>query len=107
MVKLPQTILDAVENFAKLPGVGEKTAFRQILSLVKWDKDNLMALSNAIGQLSFVKKCSDCGLYADDERCLICESQERYTAKTLCVVETISDLIAIEKSQNFYGKKNI
>lgn len=103
MIKLPQTLIDAVENFSKLPGVGEKTAFRQILGLVKWDKENLMELSNAIGQLATIKKCSECGLYADDDKCLICETSDRYNAKTMCVVETISDLIAIEKSQNFSG----
>ncbi|MBD64142.1 MAG: recombination protein RecR [Halobacteriovoraceae bacterium] len=103
MIKLPQSIADAVENFSKLPGVGEKTAFRQIMGLVNWDPENLETLAFSIQKLSQIKKCVECGLYTETDRCAVCTSDERQDAKILCVVESISDLMAIEKSQNFNG----
>ena len=57
MAKLPSQIENAVKAFSKLPGVGEKTAFRQIMAIVKWDHGQIHELSAALGQLTEIKYC--------------------------------------------------
>ncbi|MBL7665457.1 MAG: recombination protein RecR [Bacteriovoracaceae bacterium] len=103
MVELPKHLEEVVEFFTKLPGVGEKTAFRQTLQLTNWRSEDLMAFSYALSQLTQLKKCQKCNVYTDTTVCNICASVERYEAKMLCVVETLTDFLAIEKSKNFRG----
>ncbi|MCO4755345.1 MAG: recombination protein RecR [Bacteriovoracaceae bacterium] len=103
MIKLPEAIQEVVKSFAKLPGVGEKTAFRQAMSMVQWDAEDLTLFSSAVSSLQTIKFCKGCGVFSDDEYCSVCSSDERKDNGVVCVVENISDLLAIEKSNQFKG----
>ena len=103
MIELPDSIMNSVKSFSKLPGVGEKTALRQVMNMVKWDQEDLMQFSNAITELILIKRCTECGLYSQEELCDICLDQTRQANSYMCVVENLNDLIAIEKSNDFRG----
>ena len=103
MIELPESIKQAVRSFSKLPGVGEKTALRQVMSMIAWGPSELGDFSESMRGLVEVKRCNECGLYSDDDVCEICLSESRKSESTLCVVENISDLLAIERSGTFHG----
>ncbi|MCT4642500.1 MAG: recombination mediator RecR [Bacteriovoracaceae bacterium] len=103
MIELPQSIQDCVESFSKLPGVGGKTALRQVMAMSKWQVQDLLDFSNAINELQTLNKCSECGVLSDSDICKICSNEFRKDSSVICVVENISDLMAIEKSNNFSG----
>lgn len=107
MTKLPDQIENAVKSFSKLPGVGEKTAFRQIMSIMKWEDTHIHELANALEKLCDIQYCVNCGLFAQDETCSICNNDKRLHARSICVVESISDLLAIEKSNQYFGLYHI
>ena len=107
MIELPEVIKNAVEALTKLPGVGEKTAFRMVMSMTHWKTQELSSVGNSLINLKNLKLCSECGMFADDELCSICQDGNRQSPKTLCVVENASDLMAIEKSGNFRGLYHI
>ncbi len=103
MVKLPESIINAVKSFTKIPGIGEKTALRQVMNMVRWNDGELAEFSNAVHQLKNTKRCLDCGMYAELDKCEICLDESRTHNSILCVVENISDLMAIERSKEFAG----
>lgn len=103
MIELPKQIKDSVYNFARLPGVGEKSALRQIMAMLRWSAEELSEFSNAINSLSFIKYCEDCAMFSDEKLCSICNNHYRHEAKVICVVENANDLMAIEKSGEFNG----
>lgn len=107
MIKLPEAILNTVESFASLPGVGRKTALRQVMAMVNWGEEDLSRFAQAIGSLKVVNKCSECGVYSEQSICEICEDHARIEHSIICVVETITDLLAIEKSEGFKGTYHI
>lgn len=93
----------AVNEFAKLPGIGKKTALRLVLHLIKQDVNDVTAFSNAIATLrEEIKFCSRCHNIADNTLCNICSNTMR-KQDTICVVENIRDVIAIESTQQFNG----
>lgn len=93
----------AVNEFAKLPGIGKKTALRLVLHLIKQDVNEVTAFSNAIATLrEEIKFCSRCHNIADNTQCNICSNTMR-KQDTICVVENIRDVIAIESTQQFNG----
>ena len=69
---LPSRIQSAIENFAKIPGVRNKTAMRQILQMCNWDKRDLMEFGRSIVELGELKKCEQCGFYSEENICSIC-----------------------------------
>jgi recombination protein RecR len=87
--------------------VGEKTALRQSLIMTKWNKEDLVAFANAIKSLAELNHCDRCGMFCDEKYCKICLDQNRFQAKTICVVESVTDCLAIERSGNFRGKFHI
>ncbi len=107
MIQLPDVIKNAVEALTRLPGVGEKTAFRMVMSMTNWKASELTSVGSAMASLQHLKLCQDCGMFADDKLCSICETDARQSVKLLCVVENASDLMAIEKSGNFKGTYHI
>lgn len=107
MIELPSTILDVVESFSKLPGVGSKTAQRQVMAMTKWNAAELEQFSLAVSKLKELKFCSECGMFSEADLCSICETDSRKSAGVLCVVENINDLMAIEKSNTFTGVYHI
>lgn len=93
----------AVGEFAKLPGVGRKTAMRLVLHLLRQDVAVVDAFGSAITTLKHeVKYCKVCHNISDTETCLICSNPNR-DASTLCVVESIRDVMAVEATQQFRG----
>jgi recombination protein RecR len=103
MIQLPEVIKNAVEALTRLPGVGEKTAFRMVMSMTHWKVSELETVGRAVSSLQHLKLCQECGMFSDGTFCSICTDDERQGIKTLCVVENASDLMAIEKSGHFKG----
>lgn len=100
----PSALLEkAVGEFAKLPGIGRKTAMRLVLHLLKQDTSAVEAFSNAMTTLKHeVKYCKICHNISDTEVCGICSNSLR-DASTVCVVENIRDVMAIENTQQYKG----
>ena len=92
-----------VESFRKLPGVGQKTAERYAFEFLKWDQEEIDEFLKAC---SIAKKnlhtCKICGNLAEDELCEVCKDTTRDTS-TICVVEQVQDLIAMEKTHEYKG----
>lgn len=103
MIELPDSITSAVKCFTKLPGVGEKTALRQVMNMVKWSNDDLEIFGHAVNELIHIKRCTECGLYSQEDKCEICLDKGRSENSILCVVENINDLMAIERSNEYRG----
>ncbi len=100
-------IEDAINAFAKLPGVGKKTALRLVLHLLKEEKEQVLAFTTAIEKMrTLVKFCTVCNNVSDADTCNLCRSSTRQN-HTICVVENIRDLIAIEGTQYFNGKYHV
>lgn len=106
-MELPEKLLKVVRQFSRLPGVGEKTALRQSLIMTKWNKEDLMHFAEAVKSLAELNHCEKCGMFCDDKLCKICMDYGRSHSKTLCVVESVTDCLAIERSGNFKGKFHI
>ncbi len=94
---------NAVNQFAKLPGIGKKTALRLVLHLIKQDASEVANFSEALSLMKEeIKFCSRCHNISDADLCNICSNQSR-KQEILCVVENIRDVIAIESTQQFNG----
>ncbi|MBS1511105.1 MAG: recombination protein RecR [Bacteroidetes bacterium] len=94
---------NAVNEFAKLPGIGKKTALRLVLHLIKQDVNDVAQFSNAIATLrEEIRFCNRCHNIADGPLCKICSNSMR-KQEVICVVENIRDVIAIESTQQFNG----
>ena len=93
----------AVEEFSKLPGIGEKTAMRLVLHLLRQEQTAVDTFGNSVMQLrQNVRFCKICHNISDTEICPIC-SNPRRDASTICVVEDIQDVMAIENTQQYRG----
>jgi recombination protein RecR len=104
MQHYPSVILeDAVNEFAKLPGIGQKTALRLVLHLLRQDKSDVEHFGNTLITLkNEIRYCKMCHNISDSELCLICGDKTR-DDKTLCVVENIKDVMSIENTQQYRG----
>jgi len=103
MVLSSSLLENAVNEFAKLPGIGKKTALRLVLHLLKQDADEVAHFSHIIAKMrSEIRFCVQCHNVSDGERCNICINKLRGN-ETICVVENIRDVIAIESTQQFNG----
>ena len=100
----PSKLLEnAVEEFAKLPGIGRKTALRLVLHLLRQEPQVNRNFADALITLSSeVKHCKVCHNISDTEVCPICSNPKR-DATTVCVVEKIQDVMAVENTQQFSG----
>ena len=99
----PKTILNLIESFKKLPGIGEKTAERLALSTLNMDDDTIEIFSNSLKEVkNKIKKCEKCGSYTEEEICDICKSETR-DHSTMCVVEESKNVIQFEKVGTFNG----
>ena len=94
---------DAVNSFASLPGIGRKTALRLALFLLNQEKDFTDSLSNALVKMrADIKFCKKCHNIADNDQCGICVNKHR-DHSTICIVESIRDVMAIENTNQFRG----
>lgn len=102
------TLLEnAVNEFAKLPGVGKKTALRLVLHLIKQDVAAVKQFSGAIAHMrEAIQFCKRCHNISDTPVCNICSNHSR-KQDMICVVENIRDVIAIESTQQFNGRYHV
>ncbi|MBQ4621941.1 MAG: recombination protein RecR [Bacteroidaceae bacterium] len=100
----PSVLLEkAVSEFAKLPGIGRKTAMRLVLHLLRQETASVESLGEALITLKHeVKYCRVCHNISDTELCQICSSPSR-DASQVCVVENIRDVMAVENTQQYRG----
>jgi recombination protein RecR len=98
---------NAVSEFAKLPGIGKKTALRLVLHLLKQNTGDVTNFSEVISRMrSEIKFCQRCYNVADADICSICSNSMR-KQEIICVVESIRDVIAIESTQQFSGTYHV
>lgn len=102
--RFPSRLLEnAVNEFAKLPGIGRKSALRLVLHLLKQDLQEVEIFGNSLIQLrSEIKHCKVCHNISDTDICSICSNPSRNTS-LICVVENIKDVMSIENTQQFKG----
>ncbi len=94
---------NAVNEFAKLPGIGRKTALRLVLHLLKQEPEDVQHFGEVISRMrSEIKFCQRCHNVADADICSICANSMR-KQDVICVVENIRDVIALESTQQFHG----
>lgn len=94
---------NSVNEFAKLPGIGKKTALRMVLHLLKKEVGDVKMFSDTILKMrQEIHFCSRCHNISDKEICNICADRSR-KQDIICVVETIRDVIAIESTQQYNG----
>jgi recombination protein RecR len=94
---------NAVNEFAKLPGIGRKTALRLVLHLLKQSTHEVEVFGNSFIHLrKEIVYCKVCHNISDTEVCKICSNQSR-DHETVCVVENIKDVMSIENTQQFRG----
>ena len=106
--KYPSRLLEqAVEEFNKLPGIGRKTALRLVLHLLKQDTETVEHFAHAIAESRRdIRYCRCCHNICDTDLCNIC-SDPRRDASTICVVENIQDVMAIENTQQYHGRYHV
>jgi recombination protein RecR len=98
-----QLLESAVNEFAKLPGIGKKTALRLVLHLLKQDSGTVEQFSEVINRMrKEIKFCQRCNNVSDADICSICSNSSR-KHEIICVVENLRDVIAIEATQQFNG----
>ena len=100
----PSALLsDAVEAISSLPGVGRRSALRLALHLLKQPAENVHHFTGAIDALrDNVCYCKRCRMISDDEICSICSDKSR-DQRTICVVESVRDVMSIEATGQYYG----
>ena len=106
--KYPSRLLEqAVEEFNKLPGIGRKTALRLVLHLLKQDTETVEHFAHAIAESRRdIRYCRCCHNICDTDLCNIC-SDPRRDASTICVVENIQDVMAIDNTQQYHGRYHV
>jgi recombination protein RecR len=98
---------NAVNEFAKLPGIGKKTALRLVLHLLKQNVNDVQHFGGVVAKMrSEIRFCQRCFNVADADICSICANSMR-KQETICVVESIRDVIAIESTQQFSGTYHV
>jgi recombination protein RecR len=103
-MEYPSKLIErAIEEIAKLPGIGKKTALRLALHLLKESENNTLALSEALIDLrTKTKYCKQCMNISDSDVCNVCRSHRR-DRSIICVVEDTRDVLAIENTSQFTG----
>jgi recombination protein RecR len=102
--EFPSRLLEnAVNEFASLPGIGRKTAFRLVMNLLRRDAEEVRRFGESIIKLhGEIHYCNICNNISDTEMCNIC-SDEKREKTIICVVESIQDVMAIENTRQFKG----
>ena len=96
-----------MQEFAKLPGIGRKTALRLVLYLLRQETDDVTHFADTIARMRReVKRCKVCHNISDSDTCPIC-SDPRRDRSTICVVENIQDVMAVENTQQFHGRYHV
>jgi len=102
-VQIAEPLVIAIEELSKLPGIGKKTAQRLAIHILKSENQQVENLISSLRDLKEkIRFCTRCFNLSEDELCTICKSEKR-DKSILCVVEEASDVIAIEKTNEFRG----
>ena len=103
-LQFPSKILENADNeFSRLPGIGKKSALRLVLHLLKQEKESVYRFADALTTLvDEIKYCKSCYNISDSDLCSICADPRRYHG-TICVVENIRDVMAIENTHQYQG----
>jgi recombination protein RecR len=103
-MQLPSVLLEnAVNEFAKLPGIGKKTALRMVLHLLRQEPGVVEQFGTTIARMrKEIRFCQRCYNVADADICSVCANSSR-KQEMICVVESIRDVIAIESTQQYNG----
>ncbi len=97
----------AIEELAKLPGTGRKSAQRIAIHLLKQSDERVINLADALVHLKkSVQRCSTCGTITDSDPCTICSNAKRDNG-VVCVVEEFQDVYIIEKTNEFRGRYHV
>jgi recombination protein RecR len=109
MNNIPSKLLEqGVEAFGSLPGIGKKTALRLALHMLRQPKDNVNYFANSIvrmrNEIDFCKRCHN---ISETQLCGICSNLKREENNTICVVEDLRDIIAIENTQQYFGTYHV
>jgi len=103
MTSTPESVEQLVEQFAQLPGIGRKTAHRLALYVLKMEREEIVILAKALVNVKDkVRYCSVCSNITESDPCRIC-SNTRRDRHVICVVEEPSDVLALEKTNEFKG----
>ncbi len=107
-LNFPSKLLEeAVNEFAKLPGIGTKTALRLVLYLLRQDAEVSESFGNAVIRLKKeIRECKICHNLSDSDVCHICSNPKR-EHEVICVVENIRDVMSIENTQQFRGAYHV
>ena len=101
---MSNTLLDnAIDQFARLPGIGRKTALRLVLHMLRQEEADVTAFADALTILKReVKYCKKCHNISESELCPICADKSR-DGSVICVVENIQDVLAVERTMQYKG----
>jgi recombination protein RecR len=104
MTNSPSKLLDnAVYEFSKLPGIGKRTALRLVLHLLRKTEEDVTIFGQSVIDLrKNIKRCKICNNISDTDICNICSTPSR-DPSTVCVVENITEVIAVENTAQFHG----
>ena len=103
MSKVSPLVDGLINAFQCLPGVGPKSAQRMVLHLLERNKDAGLILAQLLEEaLESVDKCNSCRIFTESDSCQICSNEKR-NKNQICVVESVSDVFAIEQSSQFNG----
>jgi len=104
---LPRSVERLINEFARLPGIGPKTASRLTFYLLRAADDQALELASALNALKLsTQLCSTCFNITEDDPCPICSDQDRDTG-LLCIVEEPLDVVAIERSRAYHGRYHV
>lgn len=107
MSVLPQPIVELIESFARLPGIGPKTASRLAFHLLRAEQTDLDTFAERLSSLKKrTVRCSVCHAIATESPCSTCRDSSRDVA-SLCIVEDTLDMVALEKSGRFRGRYHV
>ena len=101
-MEIPHKIQSVAEIFKAIPGVGAKSSLRMTLSLLERESGFLEKFSEVILGLKELHHCEECFAICDDQLCSVCANLKR-DRKTICVVESFQDYLAIENSGAYHG----
>jgi len=100
---LPKSIIDLIESFAGMPGVGKKSAKRMAFYVLKANREEAVNMAKAIINVKDrIYHCSECHNIAEQDPCNICQDPRRDKSQ-ICVVEDAMDLLAVESTANYRG----
>ena len=102
-MEYPNSILKLIENFKRLPGVGEKSAERYAFSINELEKEDVLDFAESLNDVkNKIKKCSICNNITENDICDICSDINR-DKKTICVVENIKNVFSFENLSVYNG----